>query len=278
MSRLTVKITGINRNFGFTLIEVAIVMVIIGLALAASIAPLSSQIERGKVAETEVILNDIMEALYGHAASRGRLPCPTDANSGGLAVPADGVCQPGGGNAVSGFIPGNTLGLSGKYSDEGLLLDAWGNPIRYSVTNSNASAFTTGTQIQVLGPAALTPNLNICNTSIGATNTVCAANTAVAANAVAVVISLGKDGARAVQGGALPGADQQENSSERSLPDGPAPGTLLYRVGGAANLVFVSRTPSTATGANPGGVFDDQVKWISPFSLYARMFESGQLP
>ena len=265
---------------GFTLIEVAMVMVIIGLMLAASIAPLSSMIERNKVAETEVILNDVIEALYGYAASTGRLPCPTDAANMGIERPAGGgACNPGlSGAAISGFVPGNTLGLTGSYSQEGLLLDAWGNPIRYSITSSNANAFTTtGAQIKVVTPAALTPNLNICNTSIGATPTACAANTAVVTNAVAIVMSLGKDGANAVLGGSVQGVDQRANSDERSLPDGPAPGVLIYRVGGAANTVFVARTTSYNT-ANPGGVFNDQVKWISPFTLYARMYASGQLP
>ena len=289
-----------KQNFGFTLIEVAIVMVIIGLALAASIAPLSSQIERSKIAETEVILNDVMEALYGFAIANGRLPCPASAISLGVEAPAGGgaICTgatvPAG---AHGFVPGITLGLSGKYNEDELLLDAWSNPIRYSVTQTDNDTdntttptapattipdgtmdFTSVAQIQAVGIDDLRPNLFICSrfspplppppeTCLPAPPI----NNTLANNAVVIVMSLGEDGALPVTG-----ADQIENSSEATLvAAAPPAGTgRTYPIG--AERVFVSRSyKNTTTGT---GVYKHQIKWMSPNTLYAKMIAAGQLP
>ena len=36
-----------------------------------------------------------------------------------------------------GFVPATTLGIAGPRNDDNLLLDAWSNPLRYSVTASD---------------------------------------------------------------------------------------------------------------------------------------------
>lgn len=283
-----------KSNRGFTLIEVAVVFVIMALMLAAAIEPLSRSIERNKIAETDVILNDVMEALYGFAMANGRLPCPTSAsaNPPGAEEPAGGGnCLTGGANRVSGFVPGRTLGITGEYDVDGLLLDAWGNPIRYAVTRVNTGGagtpdVTTLNAIRTVGIATFItqsnvvppPNnnfLQICTTSTGSNNFRCAANATIASNAIAVVLSLGKDGARARTGGGMAGADQLENSGEANMPPGTVSG-IRYRVSGVNDRVFVDRAYKNTTTGN--GEFNDQIKWISPSALIAKMNAAGQLP
>lgn len=278
-----------NPNNGFTLIEVAIVMVIIGLALAASIAPLSSQIERSKIAETDAVLNDVMEALYGFAAANGYLPCPASAVSGGTEVftpaaparPAAGTgnCTLVANGVATGFIPGVTLNISGQYNTDRLLLDAWGNPIRYSVTAiatggaaglMDFTGMNTATQSEMrnVGIANLAPNINICSQfSSIPTGTACSPlNTRLAQNAVAVILSLGKDGSSAIVGN-----DQLENSGEANLIGGTG---ITYQI--ANDRAFVARSYKiTSTGT---GVYKHQIKWMSPNSLYAKMIAAGTLP
>lgn len=65
-----------NSQRGFTLIEIAIVMVIVGLLLGGLLGPLSVQHEQRKRAENETRLNQAQEALLGFAAVNNRLPCP----------------------------------------------------------------------------------------------------------------------------------------------------------------------------------------------------------
>lgn len=282
-------------NTGFTLIEVAIVMVIIGLALAASIAPLSSQIERSKIAETDAILNDVMEALYGFAIANGRLPCPATAQSLGAEAPLGGgiLCTGASvANGAHGFVPGMSLGINGKYNDDELLLDAWGNPIRYSVTQSdndptptppgpppantpdNIVDFTSAAEIQNVGIANLLPNLVICSRNspnAGLCLPAAPTNNTLASNAVVVIMSLGEDGMRPVIG-----IDQRENSFGATLvAAAPPAGTgLTYQIG--TDRVFVSRSyKNTTTGT---GAYKHQIKWMSPNTLYAKMIAAGQLP
>ena len=217
---------------GFTLIEVAIVLVIIALAIVASVAPLATQIERSRIAETKTTISDVIEALYGHAAAFGRLPCPAMPAT----APADyGVERPiGGGQCTrySGFVPGRTLGIQGAYNDDGLLLDAWGNPIRYTVSQTDSGgdvntpdvtsiAGTGQNEIRntTMATVAANDHLFICDGASGNNNDCDTANP-IAQNAVAVVLSLGKDGARSVTGGGgTDGADQQEKPGPAFRPN-----------------------------------------------------------
>src|SRR5688572_19844594 len=68
---------------GFSLAELAIVLLIVGLILAGVLTPLGAQIEIRKTAETTKILEDVKEALLGFAAANGRLPCPASDTSNG---------------------------------------------------------------------------------------------------------------------------------------------------------------------------------------------------
>lgn len=243
-----------RRASGFTLIEMAIVLVIFGLLLTAFILPLQAQRELAFQRETETTLENAKRALLGFAQANGRLPCPATLNIPAAAFPdgtgnsnpiAGGICS-----WQTGFLPGVTLGLQ-PTDAQGFLLDAWRNRIRYSVTNSNASAFTNANQINNLGMAALTPNLMVCDTATAAG---CTALINLTNNAVAVVYSLGQTG-----GGVVGGADEIEN---------------LNAVGNV-DTTFVSHG-AAANGA-PNGEFDHLVTWISPFVLYNEMIQAGQL-
>ncbi|MFZ4536569.1 type II secretion system protein [Propionivibrio sp.] len=235
---------------GFTLVEIAIVLVIVGLLVGGVLMPLSTQVEQKRIAETEKYLEQIKEALLGFAAANGRLPCPATAASNGMeSPPGGGVCT----NSYNGFLPAVTLGLS-PVDSAGFATDAWNvvqNRIRYAVTTSNSSAFTTTGLIKSTGLGTLSSDLYVCASATGITATTCGTATSLATNAVAVIYSLGKNA--------------------------PAGGTGLDE---AANLnydkVFVSHTEATTAAAN--GEFDDIVTWLSPNILFNRMVTAGQLP
>ena len=62
----------VNIHRGFTLIEVAIVMLILGVLLAAVITPMGAQRESNKIKMAQRELKSIEEALYGFAIASDR--------------------------------------------------------------------------------------------------------------------------------------------------------------------------------------------------------------
>ena len=129
----------LRKQTGFTLIEMAIVLMIVGLLLSGLLVPLSAQMEQRNITDTQKSLSEIKEALIGFALTYGRLPCPATSSSNGAEqfVPghsaADGQCS----NFYNGYVPAATLGLSGTTDSSGFLIDSWGNRIHYAVTNAN---------------------------------------------------------------------------------------------------------------------------------------------
>lgn len=249
---------------GFSLIEVALVLIIVSLALGGILVPLNAQIQQRRLTETSQLLNEVNEALLGFAASNGRLPCPATVASNGIESPVGGgTCN----SVYDGYVPAVTLGL-GKQDGYGYLLDAWGNRIRYAVSNSNynnkstntliLSVFTTTSGMKtVLAETgsldSLVSDLAVCASSTGTTNTSC--GTAIKLTSAdynappAVIFSLGPNGATGSSS-----ADEAANLD-------------IYPV-------FVSHTP-TPTGSTTGA-FDDIVIWLSPNILYGMMTNAGQ--
>lgn len=241
---------------GFTLAELAIVLVIVGLLLGGLLVPLSAQRDTQSQRDTEKALATAIDALLGFAAANGRLPCPATTASNGLESPV------GGGDCTSfynGFLPAATLGLS-PVDQNGLMIDAWNQPIRYTIysgtingvsnpfTSSNGIKNATMTSIS----ATTTTLLSVCTTATDITTTDCGTTASkLSDKAPAVIFSIGRNG---VSGGT--GIDEAAN-----LDNDP---------------VFVSHTP-TPTGAT-NGEFDDMVTWLSSNVLFNRMIAAGQLP
>lgn len=276
------KRTTTIRQRGFTLIELAIVLLILGALLAGILIPFTTQVELRRVGETQKTLLEIREALIGFAAANGRLPCPASAGSNGqesFAAGGDtinGNCS----NFFDGFVPGALLGI-GPVDGAGFVLDAWNNRIRYAVSNNNQlppgtpppppappvnfdftglGTFPSSTgEMRNVGMPGLKPDLHVCSTATGITATTCAAGTALVDTAVAVIYSTGPNAARPDPGGVR--RDENANPNPNSADN---------------NQTFVSH--DRAGENHPNGEFDDIVIWLSPNILYARMIAAGRLP
>lgn len=249
---------------GFSLLELAIVLLIVGLLLGGLIMPLTARMEQQKVATTREQLAVIQEALAGYALAHDALPCPATPASNGQAAASGGGCV-----RQHGFVPAATLGLPGARNQDQLLLDAWGNPLRYSVSNSDVDSdgnwdFVQPGEMRNVTLGLLAPDLDVCNSAAGASATACgSAATILSATAPAVVLSLGRNYTT------ITSADELENVGA-NLGGGPSGRT--YPVG--SNQVFVSRTES----AQPGNEYDDLVTWIAPSTLYGQLVSAGRLP
>lgn len=258
---------------GFTLIEMAVVLVVVSLVLGSLLVPLASQVEQRKIRGTEQTLEQARDAVLAFAAVRGRLPCPAGTAHGQEAFitgPTVGDCA-----NFWGFLPAATLGLS-PLDASGYARDGWGgevrdagnidqNRIRYAVRNATVGGqnfvFTKTGGIKAAGMAAISTFadanglLHICNAGGGGGGgSSCGTALTLTSEAVAVIWASGPN---AATGGVS--VDEAENPNPK---------------GGSADRVFVSRP----WGAGAGPEFDDQMVWITPPLLFQRMIAAGQLP
>ena len=240
------------RVDGFTLIEIAIALVVIALLLGSLLGPLSVRIEQVDRQETQVLLDEIKEALYGFAVTNGRLPCPdTDDPADGRGNPQNpgpGVgCDVVGGNLAStgprSHLPSADLGVAGT--------DAWGRLFAYAVTDYFADNDPT-----TVGPGGCVATSTTTTIALCSVGNICVKDSAsagtcnVGTNIPAVVVSYGANG------GVTP-------ISPGEIENGPP-----------SNVNFVS----TGYRQNPEDPFDDLVTWISPHILMNRMIAAGRLP
>jgi|SRR5687768_4631689 type II secretory pathway pseudopilin PulG len=245
---------------GFTIIEMAVALFVIALLLGSLLVPLTTQVEQRQISETQKTLDNIKEALIGHAVAKGYLPCP-DRTSGGAGTANDtandgvedyntgtGVCFS---TTATGNLPWVTLGLGET--------DLWGNRFRYRV-HSNYAQRAPAT---VFSLSTLT-NLTVTATSGGTLLTAASPD-----GAVAVVISHGKNGY---------GAMNSFTNTAR-----PAPTSADELDNSAGGTSYTSRTP-TAFASPCGGAgqplceFDDVMIWLGKYSLFNRMVAAGKLP
>src|SRR5689334_5705366 len=113
-----------QRAAGFTLLELAVVVLVITLLLGSLLIPLATQVDQRNVTETQKRLQEVKQALLNFAAVNGRFPCPAGNQAGDTGVEkftgsmTDGLCS----NFYNGFVPGITLGLS-NLDNQGFVVD-----------------------------------------------------------------------------------------------------------------------------------------------------------
>ncbi|NVM78541.1 prepilin-type N-terminal cleavage/methylation domain-containing protein [Duganella sp. SG902] len=230
-----------GRQSGFTLVEIAIVLLIVGLMIGGLIAPLSSQLEQRRVSDTQRVMGEAREALFGFALRNGYLPCPAISFTNGLEDRTGNAC-----NKRYGYLPWATLGVS--------RLDGWNRLMGYTVTPAfahSAFLFTLKTPRDI---TIATRDRNGQLTAATGINDIPAA-----------IISFGRNGY---------GATSDQNII---IPDGGS-GNLDEKTNlQSSGTALIARDPSDDPRA-PGGAFDDMVSWISPNILYNRMVAAQRLP
>jgi prepilin-type N-terminal cleavage/methylation domain-containing protein len=255
---------------GFTLAELAIVLVIVALLLGGLLMPLTMQTDLRRIADTRKTMDEIKDALIGFAIANGRLPCPADP------ALADGTTNAGVERATCttaatqfGVIPWVTLNVAET--------DQWGRRYAYRVTSTFADSIAAATY-------GCTPPINPTQSSFA----LCASgdmkvqsrnpSTKIAYDMTsgvlpAVFLSAGKNGY---------GAYNTQGSIFAPVPASNVDETTNAT---AATVAFISRdktdvsTPcSDTTGTTPMCEFDDLVAWVPLTPLMNRMVASGRLP
>ena len=98
---------GSARMAGFTMVEMAVVVLVIGLVAAISMGAFSSAFGSRNARTADGIGNDIDGALLTYASKNNHLPCP-DLNGNAREGDASGACPAG---AEMGYVPYESLGL-----------------------------------------------------------------------------------------------------------------------------------------------------------------------
>jgi len=178
-----------NQRRGFTLVEVAIVLVIVGLMMSAFLMPLAAQLDSRNYRESREKLEEIKEAIIGfalsHTAGDGNqyLPSP-DTNGDGA---EDRLALGGGCANDEGELPTQELGV--------ITVDSWNNKYIYRVsqTFSNKNVGFT---------LSSTGDINVLNAN-GGSNLV--------GSVPVLILSKGKNG-----GVAAVNADELENTNSNN--------------------------------------------------------------
>lgn len=231
-----------NQIKGFSLIEVAVVLLVVGLLLSMILKPLGAGYDQSRRNQAQLQLEQIRDAVIGFAAANGRLPCPATVGSAGQEPE---TCA-----NEHGYVPSAVLGISGNFNHSGMLLDPWNHPIHFSTSLADSSEagtqgvadFINAEELRTVGMQHLRADLQICANSGDS----CSRNQLRANRVPVVIYSLGKDTGK--------GGDQLENLDN--------------------DLIFTSREFSQASGKE----FDDIVIWLSDNILFTRLMEAGILP
>lgn len=291
---------------GFTLVEMAIVLMIFGFLIGGLLLPISAQVEIRSRQETRKTMDSIKEALIGFALTNGRLPCP-DVDGNGREDRVTGVAW----NTVisaaeirrateacadatpaalyQGWIPFVTIGVGRQ--------DDWNDRFIYRVSPEFSDTFNVYTDADAsgnldAGELAVAPlRTNVSLNSMGdiyvhdrgddpATGgvetkaDVLLAGTAAPSinNPAAIIISHGKNRRSAIDALTL-----------INLAAAPANSDELLNANNGVEKVSRTPTPTMAVCNDTNEAsnfceFDDLVDWIAPSVLLSRMVQAGQLP
>jgi prepilin-type N-terminal cleavage/methylation domain-containing protein len=236
-----------KRQSGFTLIEIAVVMVIIGILLGSFIASFNDRIENSRIEETSHDLDDIKSVLMAYAYTRPGpyyLPCPdTSSPPDGIEDRTAGACS-----ANIGVLPWKTLGAG--------FGDAWGTLYTYWVDPDYST--DTGFDLTTGDTNTATVKTRVNDTVVDLSKD----------NVVAAIYSHGKN--------SLGGIDTEGNNR----PALPAVGNGYddENENQDGDTDFMSRYHTREGVATGGGIFDDILVWVNIYELKAKMVQAGVLP
>lgn len=243
---------------GFSLVEIAIVLVVVGLLVSGGLLGLAPVLDSSKITETNTKMDKIEQALVLYVIQNGCLPCPstpltavTGSSYQGTSPGTAYTSSCGSGSTCTapyGIVPWVSLGLS---RDD--VLDAYGDFIDYSP----AVGLNTTSTSMVRTPPSTYP---APTTSIDIKNLAGTVQTNTTPNGAAyVLISHGKDKSYAYHPG---------NAAVQTNPNAPAAAPSAQGCNQASPVncsgIYASGTfvQDKSQGTNgTGGYFDDIVRF-----------------
>lgn len=106
-----------SSQAGFSLLELSIVLVVLGIIGGLSLPLLTAQMSRAATLKTRTHQDYALNAIAAYIEKHGRFPCPADPKATGLNYGlAQESCR---GKKAKGILPFKTLGISEMYSKDG---------------------------------------------------------------------------------------------------------------------------------------------------------------
>ncbi len=231
-----------NKYNGFSLIEMAIALAVIGFLIGGLLKPMSSVMDYQKIKYTDATLEQIKEALVGFAIINNRLPCPAkcskfngkdidcfnevyDASDVGKETTDSTFCE------QEGYLPWADLGI-GRY-------DGWDEPFYYRVDKNYSTILSGNELLKTDSSKKLTVKYKQTNKNLTALETI---NGADYSRVIAIVLSHGKNG-----------------DAESS------------------NKITVANDATYVQG-NVENIFDDRLTWLSKYSLINYLAKTRDIP
>lgn len=268
---MDVKQFGFRSDAGFTLAEMAVVVLLISIAMTMGLKVTLAHLHNSAYSETKSKQERVKTALIGYLRSNGRLPCPDST----VAIATGQEVSNCGGTVAAGWgvVPWQTLGLS-----RGDVQDGWGNLFSYYVSNAQTVAtqyngepplHTQRNQIWTNRTDANAFDIrSLSSTTANGYQSVLIQNREPGPgllteqrNVIAVILSHGKNGlgAKTINAATrIAGAanDELENTN--------------------VDITFIRR-PYTEDTAATGGAFDDIVAYMTPQDLLNPLMAEGTL-
>lgn len=208
---------------GFSLIEVAIAIILFGLLLKLVLGSYSALQQQSEHKASRTQLEQARESILAFLIEHGRLPCPASKTQGG----GQEDCT-----RSHGQPPWRSLGIPET--------DIWGRRLTYFAASSFRALPNAGEQAGFDLKTGIAPS----NTGLASIrNSLDRGGKTIAIDIACVLVMHGRNGLGS-------SADERENQDE--------------------DLEFVSDAPSPT--------FDDQLLWIGPGILKARLIAAGKLP
>jgi prepilin-type N-terminal cleavage/methylation domain-containing protein len=261
-----------KHQSGFTLVELAVVLFIVGILASVGLSTLNAQMASASISATKKKQETIKNALISYLGKYNRLPCPAIDNSGlesRVLTNAPAYCiDTTGKSAYLGILPYATLGLP-----KSAALDGWENFFSYAVstqwtlTYSIAGPIVGGTSTNVSSQA-----FNVGDSGIIAVNNRSPATsstpTPISSNAAVFIVSHGKNGLGAFTTKGTQNVSPTPGTDE--LANVPVPTTW------AVPSAFYQRE-YTDIAVPTYGAFDDVTQFLNPSDLITPLILDGAL-
>ena len=245
---------------GFSLIEIAIVLVVVGLLLSGGLLAIAPVIGSQKVDATRRNIAVVHDAIIAFAVANNCVPCPAAAaGTSGLQQSAATPCDAAGCTAQVGVVPWATLGLSQE-----LASDAFGRRLTFAVVNQLHEAGSSGACVMAIRglfrcPGAVNeyPNVTDANEIVveRADGTVVFGGAGAPTDIAYVIVSHGPDGSfgAAVETGTVQADRHGQGGTDVGQPEN-----------GDGDLVFADQGGFSADNVN---YYDDIVSFRTARAL-----------
>lgn len=161
---MSLKKTTSSNHTGFTIIEMAVVMTVIAMAVAGGLSIISRDLNTAKIRETERRMAYVMKAVEDYVAAFGGVPCPSNLwllpnhiyfgngqISSGNCQYSDSADDSGNVtvyNLFAGGVPTSSLALHPMY-----MLDGWGRRFVYIMDGDSSDNIANAGDISVVDAA-----------------------------------------------------------------------------------------------------------------------------